>query len=176
MRRYIVAFAGTLMFTMGMWAQSPPQHQHDVAAPNLIDGAVHPELIPDAVAYRLYLVSLSTVPAPNATEAEQTRHRAHQHAQMMSTGLVETDQQLLIGVLADFRAKYDSLVADYNESAKAALAHNETTDIHALLKKLDDLVQSTRDTISVRLSAQGATKLHAFVVSEKKNMKTTEEN
>lgn len=151
---------------------STTPHQHNVAAPNLIDGVVHPELIPDAVAYRLYLVSLSTDSTRSATEAEQTRQRA----QLMSTGLAETDQQLFIGILSDFRSKYDALIAEHNQSAKAALAHNETTDVHTLLKKLDDLVQSTRDTISVRLSAQGAAKLHAFVISEKKNMKMTEGN
>lgn len=172
MIRYVNIIFTVFAFAIGTWAQSPPQHQHNVATPNLIDGAVHPELIPDAVAYRLYLFNLSTGPAANTDQAEQTRQRA----QLMSTGLVETDQQLLIGILSDFRSKYDALIAEYNQSAKAALARNETTDVHTLLKKLDDLVQSTRDTISVRLSAEGAAKLHAFVVSEKKNMKMTEEN
>jgi hypothetical protein len=144
----------------------PPQHQHNVAATNLIDGAVHPELISDSIAYRLYLVAVST--RPNPDEAEQTIQRV----QVMRTGLVDTDQQTFISILSDFRANYDALVADYNAAAKA----DNTTDVHTLLKKLDDLVQSTRDTIEVRLSARGAAKLHAFVVSEKKNMRTTEEN
>jgi len=64
-------------------------------------------------------------------------------------------------------------LAEYNDSARAALAHNETTDVHILLYKLDALVQSTRDTISVRLTSQGAAQLHSFVLSEKKNMKVT---
>ena len=166
MTRFVTAVAGALMFAFTAWAQSsPPQHQHTVAAPNLIDGAVHPELIPDSVAYRLYLVAVST--GPNPTETDQTHQRAH----VMKTGLVGTDQQILISVLSDFRSKYDALVTDYNASAKA----DSTTDVHALLKKLDDLIQSTRDTISVRLSSRGAAKLHSFVVSEKKNMKVTED-
>jgi hypothetical protein len=166
MVRYLVVIALS-MFAVGAWAQSPP-HQH--AAPNIIDGAVHPELIPDSVAYRLYLVAVST--HQNAAEAEQIRQRAH----LVKTGLVDTDQQVFTSILSDFRTKYDALVAEYNQSAKAALARNETADIHTLLKKLDDLIQSTRDTINVRLSARGAARLHAFVVSEKKNMKMTEEN
>jgi len=156
------------MFAFASWAQSPPQHQHTIAAPNLIDGAAHPELIPDSVAYRLYLVAVST--GQNPTEAEQTRQRAH----VTRTGLGDTDQQLLISILSDFRAKYDALVNEYNDSAKAAAARDETTDVHTLLKKLDGLVQSTRDAISVRLSSRGAAKLHAFVLSEKKNMQSTE--
>ncbi len=142
---------------------SPPQHQH--VAPNLIDGAVHPELIPDSVAYRLYLVAIST--DQNPTEVAQK----HQRAQLLKTGLGETDQLIFIGILSDFRSKYDALVADYNASAKA----DSTTDVHTLLKKLDDLLKSTRDTISVRLSPRGAAKLHSFIVSEKKNMRVTED-
>jgi hypothetical protein len=153
------------VFPLGTWAQnSPPAHQH--VQPVMIDGSVHPELIPDSIAYRLYLVAVSTRPNPN--EAEQALQRVH----VMSTGLVDTDQQTFISILSDFKVKYDALVADYNASAKA----DTTTDVHTLLKKIDDLVQLTRDTISVRLSPQGAAKLHAFVLSEKKNMKMTEEN
>jgi hypothetical protein len=40
MIRYITVLVLS-MFAFGAWAQtSPPQHQHNVAAPNLIDGAV----------------------------------------------------------------------------------------------------------------------------------------
>jgi len=156
------------MFALGAWAQaSPAQHQH--VAPRLIDGAVHPELIPDSTAYRLYLAAVST--APNPTEAEQKR----QTVNVMKTGLSDTDQQLFISILADFRAKYDALLAAYNDSAKAASAHNETVDIHPLLTKLDGLVQSTRDAINARLSSQGAMRLNSFVLAEKKNMKVTED-
>jgi len=168
MTRYVPAVLSVLMFAFGAWAQiSPPQHQH--VAPKLIDGTVHPELIPDSVAYRLYLVAVST--GQNPTEAEQKHQRAH----LMRTGLVDTDQQIFTSILSDFRTKYDALVAEYNDSAKAAAARNETMDVHTLLKKLDDLVQSTRDSISVRLSSRGAAQLHSFVVSEKKNMKVTED-
>lgn len=168
MFRYLIALSTALVLAVGAQAQSsPPQHQH--AAPKLIDGAVHPELIPDTVAYRLYLVAVST--GQNATEADQQRQRAH----VTRTGLADTDQQTFFGILSDFRSKYDALVNEYNESAKAAAARNETTDVHTLLKKLDALVQSTRDTISVRLSSRGAARVHSFVVSEKKNMKVTED-
>jgi hypothetical protein len=166
MIRYATAVVGVLMLALGAWAQSSPPHNHEVAAPKLIDGAVHPELIPDSVAYRLYLVAVST--KANPTGAEQ----AHQRAQLLRTGLVDTDQQILTSVLLDFRANYDALVSEYNNSAKS----DPTTHVHTLLKKIDDLVQSTRDTISTRLSSRGAAKLHTVVVSEKKNMKMTEDN
>jgi hypothetical protein len=159
-----------LMFAFGAWAQtSPPQHQHNVTAPKIIDGAAHPELIPDSVAYRLYLVAVST--GQNPTESDQKTQRA----QLGQTGLDDIDRQVLTSILSEFRVKYDSLVAEYNDSAKKALARNEMTDVRDLLKKIDELVQSTRDNISTRLSSKGAAKLNSIIVSEKKNMKVSED-
>ena len=170
MRRHVIAGLTVLIFAFAFRAgaqSSPPQHQH--AVQSLVDGAVHPELIPDSLAYRLYLVALTT--GQNPTEAEQKHQRAH----LMKTGLADTDQQMSISILSDFRAKYDALVAEYNGSARAALARNEMADVRSFMRKLDDLVQSTRDTISVRLSSRGTARLHSFIVSEKKNMKVLED-
>jgi hypothetical protein len=51
-------------------AQTNP-HQHDAVAPVVIDGAVHPELIPDSAAYRLYFLALSTGSNPSDEERKQ---------------------------------------------------------------------------------------------------------
>lgn len=80
-----------------------PHHQADVSI--VIDGAVHPELIPDSLAYRLYFVALST--GQNPTEVERRRQRMH----IMKVGLVESDQEAFISLLLDFRSTYDALVA-----------------------------------------------------------------
>jgi hypothetical protein len=167
MIRYLATILALFVSAIVTSAQnSPPiEHQHVMAATNVIDGAVNPELIPDSVAYRLCLVALST--GKNPTEDEQKQ----QHAQITRTALASADQQMFISILSDFRSKYDALVTEYNDSARAALAHNELTDVHTLLRKLDDLVQSTRDAMSARLSSHGAARLHSFVLSEKKNMK-----
>jgi hypothetical protein len=170
MIRYVTGAVGALIFAFGAWAQtSPPQHQHNVAAPNLIDGAVRPDLIPDSVAYRLYLVTVST--GRNPTESAQKDQRA----KVAKTGLDDTDQHVLTDILSDFRTKYDDLVSEYNSAARAALARNESQDIRGLLKEIDKLVQSTRDAIDSRLSPRGSAKLHSFVMAEKKNMKVTED-
>jgi hypothetical protein len=136
----------------------------------VIDGSVHPELIPDSLAYRLYLTAVAI--DQYATEDAQKK----QHAHLMKTGLRETDKQTLISILADFKSKYEALVNSYNESAKAALTRNETADVQGLLKKLDELVQSTRDSISARLTSKGAAQLHSFVMIEKQNMKVLPED
>jgi hypothetical protein len=55
----------------GMSTSAAPQYQH--AAPNVIDGAVHPEMIQDKDAYRLFFL---TVAADPAAPAEVNRQRA----------------------------------------------------------------------------------------------------
>jgi hypothetical protein len=143
----------------------PPQHQHAVTATDTIDGAVHPELIPESLAYRLYFVAVSTGPNPTDTE------RKRQQLFLSKIGLEENDHQILVSVLSDFKTKYDALVSAYNESAKAALAQNQFADIAGFMKTLEGLVQSTRDRLAVQLSTRSLSQLHTFVMSEKKNMK-----
>lgn len=152
------SFALLTVTTIASLAQSPP-HQHPATA--IIDGAVNPDLIPDAVAYRLYLFTVSTRQSPAQVDQEC------QHAHLMRTGLSDADRQVFVGVLSGFRAKYDALEAAYNALASA----NSSADISTLLTQLDDLVQSTRNRINAQLSSQGAARLNAFVLAEKKNMK-----
>jgi len=150
-------------------ASAPPQHQHLVANTNAIDGAVNPELIADSTAYRLCLFAWSTAKNPSSDALR------HQQVQVAQTGLDSNDQVTFVSILYDFRTKYDAAITAYNDSAKAALARNETTDVHPLLQTLDSLVQSTRGAINLQLSPAGAVRLHSFVVGEKKNMKVQED-
>lgn len=173
MARLRLLLLGTVFCFLTPKAQaqnSTVPHQHASIASTLIDGAVHPELIPDSLAYRLYFVAVST--GQNPTEAE----RKHQQAHLMKAGLEESDREVFVSILSDFRSKYDALVAQYNDSARAALARNEVTDVRSLLRKLDELVQSTRDTMSVRLTTRGAARVHSFLLSEKKNMQVQQED
>jgi hypothetical protein len=138
-------------------------HQHN--ATPIVDGAANPDQIPDPVAYRLCMVAFSISQSP--TDVEQNR----QHAQLARIGLAAGDQKLLVGIISDFKAKYDALVAEYNATATAAAARNQTTDGATLMAKLDDLVQTARATMATQLSSQGVSRLQSFVVAEKKNMK-----
>jgi len=144
-------------------------HQHPVSSSS-IDGAMHPELIPDSLAYRLYFVAVST--GQNPTDIDLQRQQAH----LRKIGLEADDHKTFVSVLSDFRVKYDALVDQYNASAKAAAARNEAADITGLLKALDGLVQITRDTLKLHLTSEGMFRLHAFVMSEKKNMKVEPED
>lgn len=149
---------------------STPAATHQHPAVTMIDGATSPDLISDTAAYRIFLYAVST-PQP-ATDLDRNR----QHGSLMQSGLAESDLQVLSVVLSEFRTQYDALVVQYNKSAAEALAKNQTTDIHSLLRGFDALVQSTRDKINARLSPKAAAQFHAFVISEKKHMKTQVED
>jgi hypothetical protein len=163
--RYLATIVAVLVCALASAAQTntPPTHQHN--ATPVVDGATNPDGIPDAVAYRLCMVAFSVSQTPTETE------RNRQNAQLAHIGLGKGDQQALAGIIADFKAKHDALIAEYNAMATAAAAHNETTDGAILMAKLDDLVQTTRNTIATQLSAQGVSRLRSFVVGEKKSMK-----
>jgi len=127
----------------------------------VIDGSVHPELIPDATAYRLWFIASSEF--PNATPAEQMRQKAH----LGRAGLSDTDIQAAAGVLASFKVQYSQLIAHYNES--------DTKDLGALIHNREGLVQATRDSLRVVLTPEGMAKIDAHVQREKRLMKVAKE-
>ena len=153
-----------LAFAVGTFAQnSPPQHRHD---DNVIDGAKNPELIPDATAFRLWLVTASVL--PNATGQERAAQKAHLSRVGLRIG--STDEQALQTILTEFKSQYTTLINRYNETATADLARGIQPDQSLFLQQRDDLVATTRTAITSRLSRDGAALVNAHVQSEKKNM------
>jgi hypothetical protein len=95
---------------LGSLAQNPPPRQHSQLDPSqvtLVDGAQHPELIPDSTAYRLYLLTVCTVPNPTDDE------RARQYSRLGMIRLQDKDRQQLNMILADFKSQYTSLISHY---------------------------------------------------------------
>jgi hypothetical protein len=155
-----------LLFSYSVSAQnSPPQHQHSVNTAGMINGEIHPELIPDATAYRLYLLTISTMPNPtNEDRARQDSHIALLH-------LLDADRQALITILTDFKVRYASLVAQYNEAATAAQARGEAPDIKIFLQKRKDLVHSVMASLRLSLSTDAMAKLDSHIQLQKSSMK-----
>lgn len=150
--------------TRALSAQSDPASHHHPES-GLIDGAVHPELIPDLTAYRLYFVAVSRPPAPSDNEIK------HQAAQLSKIGLQDTDRGIVIDILASFNSRYHDLIKDYNEVATAAWNRGEHPDAASLSAERDRLVQSTCDGLKAALSPDGWTRLDSHVKSEKQKMK-----
>ena len=100
LRSLLAAFILSICMSMiSAQTTAPPQHQHLLANTNVIDGAAHPELISDAIAYRLCLLALST---DKNTSSDALRH---QRVQIAQTGLDSNDQLIFISILSVFPDK-----------------------------------------------------------------------
>jgi hypothetical protein len=150
------------------------QHQHSQdnsivsnSDAEMIDGSVHPELIPDLTAYRLYLVAISEM--PNPTDEQNKRQLAH----LGKIGFGTSDLKSAITVFTDFKVQYTALIANYNASTEAALRVGATTDVKAFLAQRDELVQVTRDKLKALITPEGMARMDKQVQSEKKQMRVS---
>ena len=151
------------VFALGTWAQNPPPaHQHAVAT-DVIDGSVHPELIPDSVAWRLYLFAVSENPSPLPNESRR------QHAHLAKAGLEESDIQAAVRILANFKTQYAALIESYNHSPE--VLNNTNDGLPLFLAKRDALVQATRDALKASLTPVGMSNLQAHIQTEKAGMR-----
>ena len=161
---------------LGGSPESPPTHVHAAAPggqeavpPEMTDGAEHPELIPDAVAYRLFFITVAE--ATEATDEQKARQRAY----LATAGLEDQDIQSAVEVLATFKAQYDDLVKRYNESVDAANRIGATPELATFLARQDALVESTRDSLKAVLSPEGVSRFDAHLQREKRHMKVVKE-
>jgi len=156
----------------------PPQQSsekavlHTHSAPlsgQVIDGATHPELIPDSTAYRLAFTVIGEPPNPSP------QRTVLQTARLNAAGLAGNDAQAAIGILATFKTKYADLVTSYNQAAMGAQQAGAAPDLPAFLASRDALVQSARDALMSVLTPQGAASLDSYVQHEKQRMKTSKD-
>lgn len=150
-------------------AQVLAANGQSATTPGIIDGTKHPELVPDSAAYRLYLLTVAK-PA-DATNAE----RARQRVILKWSGLGDQDIPYAVAVLADFRAQYDDLIKQYNDSVVQADKVGEQPDLATFLSQRDALVQSVRDRLKLDMSPASMTRLNAHVQFEKRFMKVAKE-
>jgi hypothetical protein len=72
-------------------------HTHESSPGSIIDGSVHPELIPDSTAHRLYFIVVSEL--PNPTPEQRNRQIAH----LRRIGLQNSDIERMIPALENFK-------------------------------------------------------------------------
>jgi len=165
MTRYVTTVLILFVFALGAWAQNSPPHQHATAAADVIDGSLHPELIPDSVAFRLYFIALSEKD-PTLTEASE-----RQKAFFSTAGLNDADAHVAAAILRTFKQRLDAITDTYN---KAVVVTNDSTSDRALfVSKRESLVQATRNAFNVTLSANGASHLNNHVQREKGKIKAS---
>jgi len=142
--------------------------QHERAAPNIIDGAVHPEMIQDKDAYRLFFLTVAVDPTD---AAEVNRQRA-----FLSPILDENRLPAVQVILFDFKTRYAAAIAKYNAWAETDLANNKTPDIGAFLSERDGIVLSTKAAMEKTLGQKAWAQFDAHVQKEKRRMKVALED
>jgi hypothetical protein len=157
----VVVMLSLTLFSLGTSAQnSPAVHQH--AQANMTDGSVHPELIPDSVAWRLYLVAISE------SQTAMPNDRARQHSYLRTAGLSNADILAAVPTLISFKTQYAALIDEYNQSSE--VLNNSSDGLQLFLAKRDALVQSTRDALKAFVTPLGLGTLEAHVQKEKARM------
>ena len=111
-----------------------------------IDGAVTPELITDATAFRLFLTAVSL--GPNPTQQERNR----QAAKLRPIQLSAEDKSALLLALT----KFPGILASAEQTPGTSL---------------DDLAEATIADMRSQLSQDGFTRLMSYVQTQKKYMK-----
>ena len=176
MTRSLISAALFVSFTLSTFAQLPSQpigssaHQHPGLAPTQqIDGSVNPNGIADLTAYRMFLLVVAKKPdaKPEELAQENSRQQGHLH----DMGISEQDSKLLIPILDEFRAKYASMIRDYNQYAEAKARLGEVADSASFIVQRDILVQATRDKLKA-LSFDAQSRFDTHVQHEKERMKT----
>jgi hypothetical protein len=122
--------------------------------PVLVDGAITPNQISDALAYRHFFTAIAAHPFPSQAEV------ARQSAQLSKLGLSAADRQTLITGLASFRAQLDQI-----ESARAGVAPGAAapSQLSALENQTNALVATTVQGVRQSLTASGQSSLDAYV-------------
>ncbi len=159
MIRYITALLAVSMFAVGTWAQNSPPHLQDVS---IVYGAKNPELIPDNIAYRLYLFSL-TVPA-NASEHE----RQAQAGRLATLNLTVPEDSQVLNILADFRSRYDAWIARWNAEAQQQQEHFDPT---LVLQVREDIVADAQRALQSSLTVDRLIRFTRQVQQEKRHMR-----
>jgi hypothetical protein len=137
--------------------------------PGTIDGAKNPELIPDAIAYRL--VFLAIMEPENPTEEQRARARA----KISIAGLSEDDTVAFLLHLSRFHTAItgiDSLIGQiYARNPTPTPSSSDAQLLIQLGNQLEDLIAKTIADLPTQLSTDGMARLYAFVQQAKRSMK-----
>jgi hypothetical protein len=148
---------------------TPPQqavdpHNHTL---NIIDGSVHPEMIQDGQAFRLFFLAAATGANPVPEE------KARQRAMLAPVRLSEMELAITSAVLADYKGQYEAAVQKYNDAVASARAFDQLPDGKQLGAALDALALAVKTKLEASISGGSSIRLYAHVQGEKSKMRVT---
>jgi hypothetical protein len=163
MKRIVVSLVAGFGLVVTSAAQIPHNSASHESAPDIIDGAKTPNLIPDLTAWRLWLIAVT---AEDKTKPEIATNRRQTFLRV--AGVVDDDMVIADEILARFKTDYASLIENYNN-------HMSTTPIEEFRAQRDALVQATQTALSGQLAPRSAKSLKTFILGEKAKMKVAKE-
>lgn len=134
----------------------------------LADGSRHPELISDATAIKVFLMSVSE--PTNAKPAEADRMRA----KISPLGLTKRDEAALIAGLTTFHDSWQPLRQRTSLIAAGISSKADTVGIgnyHVTQGQIDDLCSNTLLRLKSQMSRDGVAKLDAHLARIKTRVK-----
>jgi|ERR1700728_566886 hypothetical protein len=114
-----------------------------------IDGAKTPYLIPDAIAYRLVMLSLTLPASPSKVDVFK------QEARLQRMNLSESDRATVKAVMGQFGKDYETWIANAETSTLTR----------------DDITQRYLALLERQLTAEGLNAFRAYVMAEKVKMR-----
>ena len=150
----------------GMTFAQTAEHNHNMAPPDLIDGAKNPNLIPDLTAWRLWLISVTTED-PDHPELAADRTRAF----LRAAAIQESDLPAAEEALSHFRTDYATLLESHN----TRLNSGENVPISEFVLQRDTLVKATQTSMLGKIGQVSAGRLKAWVIGQKKSMQIAKE-
>ena len=124
----------------------------------VVNGAEHPELIPDLVAYRLYFITVANMPP------------ARQQAQLKQAGLNADDISRATVALTSFKVQWNQLRDTYNATVTKL---GPGADSQAFIARRDGLVQATVLALNSSLTPAGSASVGTHVQNEKRRTRVS---
>ena len=164
-KRFSVALTGTdatrVRASAAIAAPQRTELVSDADVPLVVDGEKNPELIPDAVAYRQFILAVS--PARHAAPLEIERRKRF----VAALPLTAEDINVIESTVSRVNDNLDTL------SRASAANRDAETEAFVVERKAqrDSVFDTARQRLLAGLSADGVGKVHAVVQAMKRNIK-----
>ncbi len=147
---------------LALWIAVPLPAQHAAHSSSLsvvVDGSKDPELIPDDLAYRHFLLALAEHGTPTTEEARR------REARLNPVGLSVSDHDELIDQLHGVREELDSIqMSRQSGFASQTLTESARTALFTSLRSREQiLLDNAVASLRANLSSQGMAQLDAYV-------------
>jgi len=131
----------------------------------MIDGSIHPEMIQDQEAFRLFFLAAATDANPTPGDRERQR------AMLSSARFSEEELAISRTVLVDYKTQYEAAVQKYNDAVALARSPEQLPNGKQLVAELDALALAAKAKLEASISGNSSLLLYAHVQGEKSKMR-----